>query len=164
MKKYKWFIILFNLLLLLGYFTYSIRAKEEILGEGQLVLLELAPVDPRSLMQGDYMNLRYAISRDVDTETEKLSRRGYCVIKIDQHGVGRKVRFQQDSSPLDKGEYLIKYTSPNEWIINIGAESFFFQEGHAEKYERAKYGALRIDKNGNSLLVGLYDQGLKEIK
>ncbi|MGJ1430425.1 GDYXXLXY domain-containing protein [Sphingobacterium spiritivorum] len=164
MKKYKWFIIFFNLLLLLGYFTYSIQAKEEILKEGQLVLLKLAPVDPRSLMQGDYMTLRYAISQDVDTETEKLARRGYCVIKIDQHGVGQKVRFQRDPSPLNKGEYLIKYTSPNEWNINLGAESFFFQEGHAEKYENAKYGALKVDKGGNSLLVGLYDQQLKEIK
>ncbi|MFX7329222.1 GDYXXLXY domain-containing protein, partial [Acinetobacter baumannii] len=33
--------------------------KEMLLKEGQLVLLPLAPVDPRSLMQGDYMALRY---------------------------------------------------------------------------------------------------------
>ncbi|XOT97907.1 GDYXXLXY domain-containing protein, partial [Alcaligenes pakistanensis] len=30
---------------------------------GQTVLLELAPVDPRSLMQGDYMSLNFALSQ-----------------------------------------------------------------------------------------------------
>ena len=29
------------------------------------MLLELAPVDPRSLIQGDYMRLDYAIARDL---------------------------------------------------------------------------------------------------
>lgn len=32
----------------------SILDKEKLLSEGQVVYLELAPVDPRSLMQGDY--------------------------------------------------------------------------------------------------------------
>lgn len=45
-----------------------------------------------------------------------------------------------------------------------GAESFFFQEEHAEKYEKAKYGGVKIDINGNSLLIGLYDEHLNHIK
>jgi uncharacterized membrane-anchored protein len=47
--------ILLNLLLLLGYFNWSALQKEETLAKGRLVLLELAPVAPRSLMQKDYM-------------------------------------------------------------------------------------------------------------
>lgn len=162
MKKYKWIIILLNLIILLAYFNYSVSKKEELLKDGQLVLLQLAPVDPRSLMQGDYMNLRYAISNS--TGTEHLPKRGYCVVRLDSKGIAEKVRFQQETTPLNKDEYLIKYTAPNEWNINIGAESFFFQEGQAKKYERAKYGGVRIDKDGNSLLVGLYNEQLKNIK
>ncbi|SHG50528.1 GDYXXLXY domain-containing protein [Chryseobacterium vrystaatense] len=162
MKKYKWIIILLNLIILLVYFNYSVSKKEELLKDGQLVLLQLAPVDPRSLMQGDYMNLRYAISNN--TGTEHLPKRGYCVVRLDSKGIAEKVRFQQETTPLNKDEYLIKYTAPNEWNINIGAESFFFQEGQAKKYERAKYGGVRIDKDGNSLLVGLYNEQLKNIK
>lgn len=162
MKKYKWLIILLNLILLLVYFNYSVVKKEELLKEGQLILLQLAPVDPRSLMQGDYMTLRYSISENPDSK--ELPKRGYCVVRVDPNRVARKVRFQKDATPLNPGERIIKYTSSNYWNINIGAESFFFQEGEADKYSNAKYGAIKMDKDGNSLLIGLYDDQLKKIK
>ena len=60
MKKQSRILIITNLLLLLGYLNWSIYQKEQTLRDGQLVLFELAPVDPRSLMQGDYMSLRYS--------------------------------------------------------------------------------------------------------
>ncbi|PIF47499.1 putative membrane-anchored protein [Chryseobacterium sp. 52] len=162
MKKYKWIIILLNLIALLVYFNYSVSKKEELLQDGQLVLLRLAPVDPRSLMQGDYMRLRYSISENMSSE--HIAKRGYCVVILGSDGIAEKVRFQDETTPLGKGEYLIKYTASNDWDISIGAESFFFQEGKASQYENAKYGGIKIDKNGNSLLVGLYDQQLKNIK
>ena len=162
MKKYKWPIVFINLILLLVYFNYSIVKKEALLKEGQLVLLELAPVDPRSLMQGDYMRLRYTISRNIGNDD--IPKRGYCIVKIDSNNIASKVRFQKDLSPLKEGEFPIEYTSQNSWNINIGAESFFFQEGDAEKYEKAKYGAIKTDANGNSLLVGLYDKKLIKIE
>ena len=62
MKKYSRILIIANLLLLLGYFNWSVFKKEQTLKDGQLVLLHLAPVDPRSLMQGDYMRLNYEIN------------------------------------------------------------------------------------------------------
>jgi uncharacterized membrane-anchored protein len=162
MKKYKWLIILLNLVILLIYFNYSVARKEDLLKDGQLVLLELAPVDPRSLMQGDYMALRYEISENLGPE--KIFKRGYCVIRIDTNGVAEKVRFQKDQTPLNNGEHLIAYKASNKWRVSIGAESFFFQEGQAEKYEKAKYGGIKIDKNGNSLLIGLYDEHQKKIE
>lgn len=162
MKKYKWIIVLLNLVLLFIYFNHSIAKKEELLKDGQLVLLELAPVDPRSLMQGDYMALRYKISENIDFDN--IPKRGYCVVVLDKDDRANKVRFQKGLTPLDKGEHLIEYTSSDKWNINIGAESFFFQEGQAERYEKAKYGGVKIDKDGNSLLVGLYDEQLRKIE
>jgi uncharacterized membrane-anchored protein len=162
MKKYKWIIILLNLALLLVYFNHSIVKKEELLKDGQLVLLELAPVDPRSLMQGDYMRLRYKISEEL--HSENIQKRGYCVVRLDSSGVANRIRFQKDLTPLNEGEFFIEYTSPNQWNVNIGAESYFFQEGQAEKYENAKYGGVKIDKNGNSILIGLYDEHQKKIE
>src|SRR5690606_19512775 len=41
--------------------VHAVLGFERTLRDGQLVLLELAPVDPRSLMQGDYMALRFAV-------------------------------------------------------------------------------------------------------
>ncbi len=162
MKKYKWIIILLNLALLLIYFNHSIAEKEELLKDGQLTLLELAPVDPRSLLQGDYMSLRYKISQNMDYDN--MPKRGYCVVVPDSNGRAIIARFQKELTPLHPGELLIKYTALNKWNANIGAESFFFQEGDAKKYEKAKYGGVKIDHEGNSLLIGLYDEQLRKIQ
>lgn len=162
MKKYKWIIILINLIILLGLFNNSILQKEELLTDGQLVLLELAPVDPRSLMQGDYMRLRYAISENINFDS--ISKRGFCVVKLEKNGIAKKVRIQENKTPINNNEFLIEYTS-NGWRgINIGAESYFFQEGEADKYENANYGGIKVDNQGNSLLVGLYDKHQKKIE
>jgi uncharacterized membrane-anchored protein len=162
MKKYKWIIILINLIILLGLFNNSIIKKETLLSDGKLILLELAPVDPRSLMQGDYMRLRYAISENINYDS--ISKRGFCVVKLEETGIAKKVRIQDDRTPINEKEYLIEYTSKGWRGINIGAESFFFQEGEAEKYENAKYGGIKVDNQGNSLLIGLYDENRIEIE
>lgn len=163
MKKYKWILILVNLILLLGLFTNSILKKEKLLSGGQLILLELAPVDPRSLLQGDYMRLRYAISNTSRNE-HIVFKRGFCVVKLDAMGIAQKVRIQENNTPINKNEFLINFTSKKWNGINIGAESFFFQEGEGEKYEKAKFGGLKVDLNGNSLLMGLYDENLQKIE
>ena len=146
----------------MGFFNYSVVKKERLLTNGKLILLELAPVDPRSLMQGDYMDLRYAISENIFTDS--ISKRGFCVVKLDKDGVGKKIRLQDHHMPKNEGEHLIEYTTHKWNGINIGAESFFFQEGQGDKYENAKYGAIKVDDHGNSILVGLYDTDFKKIE
>ena len=162
MKKYKWIIILINLIILLVLFNNSILQKEELLSDGQLVLLELAPVDPRSLMQGDYMRLGYAISDNINSDS--ISKRGFCVVTLEENGIARKVRIQENKTPVNDNEFLLEYTSRKWGGINIGAESYFFQEGEAAKYENAKYGGIKVDDQGNSLLIGLYDENRKKIE
>ncbi|KYP16368.1 GDYXXLXY domain-containing protein [Flavihumibacter sp. CACIAM 22H1] len=155
MKQYKTVIVLLNLALLAIYFVFSVYQKEKLLKNGTLLLFELAPVDPRSLMQGDYMQLRYAVVADLASDS--IPKRGYCVVKADQNNIARLVRIQQQKSPLQEGEKLVAYSSPSTWNISIGAESFFFQEGEAGKYDSARYGGIKVDEHGNSLLIGLYD-------
>jgi uncharacterized membrane-anchored protein len=162
MKKYKWAIIIVNLILLLVYFNYSAFQKEKILKEGKLILLELAPVDPRSLMQGDYMDLRYKVS---ETDySDSIPKRGYCIVKLDSIGVAKRVRFQETLSSLPKGYYAIEYTRSNNWRVNIGAESYFFQEGKSAKHGKAKYGGIKVDGSGNSLLIGLFSNPNQKIE
>lgn len=162
MKKYKKAIIFVNLIVLLVFFNNSLLKKENLLSEGELILLELAPVDPRSLMQGDYMRLRYAISRNVNSDS--IPKRGFCVVKLDDKGVAQKVRLQENIKPINDNEFSIAYTLGNWRRINIGAESFFFQEGEGEKYEKAKYGGLKVNNEGNNVLIGLYDENQNKIE
>lgn len=157
MKRYQLIIILLNLLLALGIFHFSVMEKEKTLATGKLVLLELAPVDPRSLMQGDYMSLRYAIA---NTANDSFPRKGYYVISLDSGLIARKQRIQANTQPLHAGEYLIKYHTTS-WQHSLGAEDYFFQEGRADTFANARYGGLKIDSKGNSILVGLYDERKK---
>jgi uncharacterized membrane-anchored protein len=135
--------------------TSLVVRKEAVLAHGTPLLLELAPVDPRSLIQGDYMVLNYAISQELRYD-DSLPSDGRLVLRLDELGVGRFVRVHEAGTPLQPGELLLRYRM-REGRVRLGAESFFFQEGHAERYARAKYGELRVQPDGNSVLVGLRD-------
>ncbi|WP_419465319.1 GDYXXLXY domain-containing protein [Aeromonas caviae] len=50
-------------LALLAGINAAVWRFEHAMSQGEVVLIELAPVDPRSLMQGDYMRLNYALAR-----------------------------------------------------------------------------------------------------
>ena len=156
MKKQSRILIITNLLLLLGYLNWSIYQKEQTLRDGQLVLFELAPVDPRSLMQGDYMSLRYReATSDLLGDTQ--------VLNIDSNRVARIVRLKDALEPLNDNELIINYKIVNDRLF-LGAESFFFEEGQDTLYQKATYGGLKVNAKGESLLVGLYDKDFLLIK
>jgi len=154
-------VIFGGLALVLSSTLALVVQKERVLTTGQLVLLELAPVDPRSLMQGDYMRLDYAITRergwvDIRAPDTSPSRDGNLVLKLDEHGVGHFVRIDSPDTPLAPGEFKLRYRLRGGWA-RLGAESFFFQEGHGHRFARARYAELRVAPSGASVLAGLRD-------
>lgn len=169
------YIILITFILIISFFCRAVIQKEKIIKEGELILLELAPVDPRSLIQGDYMQLNYAISTkernifdlsvEQDTDEEKYEKpRGYVLLRLDEKRIGHYLKLTDKIEEKEDNQFYIKFFNYNGWRYNIGAESYFFQEGEAGKFEKAKYGGLKIDDKGNSVLIGLYDKDLKLIK
>ena len=155
-------IIALTLFILAG-LNYGIYKKEQLKAQGETVLLELAPVDPRSLMQGDYMVLRYAIERN--TPVDKLAshqKRGYIVIRANGNNVAEFVRFYEDE-PLAEGEKRLHFHRRYN-RIRIVPDAFFFQEGHAHYYENAKYGVFKFDHSGKHLLIGLADEQFNPIE
>ncbi len=144
------------ILLLVNYQTYQ---RELLAVNGKIILLELAPVDPRSLMQGDYMRLRYALAEEIEDRTDL--ERGKVVVRIDSNNVAHFVRISDSVTPLHENEILLPFRG--NYNIYIGPESFFFQEGHAEIYEDAEYGEFRISSSGSILLVGLRDANFKPL-
>ena len=151
-----WLVAVVGLL----FVNYSIYGKETLIRNGQPILLELAPVDPRSLIQGDYMALRYKMGADLEN-LETLPLRGKLVITVAENGVASFVRVD-DGTPLVPGERLINYYK-HGWQVDLGATSFFFQEGKADEYATAKYGEVRVDESGTSILVGLRDENLQPL-
>ncbi|RKZ93014.1 MAG: hypothetical protein DRR19_02445 [Candidatus Parabeggiatoa sp. nov. 1] len=154
-------LVLAVAVIVLALVNYEIYNKEHLLAEGTTVLLELAPVDPRSLIQGDYMILRYKIADLPElSDTEKD---GYLVIERNENQVAKFKRIYDDVTPLQMDEILLRFRKRGRGI-RLGAESFFFQEGHAEYYDNARYGELRVAPSGDSVLVGLRDETFKDLK
>jgi uncharacterized membrane-anchored protein len=142
--------------------NFSILQKERLLASGMPMLIELAPVDPRSLIQGDYMRLDYAIARELGSNGE-WPRDGELVVKLDGFGVARFVRRHALGTPLGAGEHLLLYRRRNN-RTRIGTDAFYFQEGHASRYAGARYGELRVDRSGGSVLVGLRDSTRRPLR
>jgi len=146
-------------LVVLAAINFLIIKKEDTLANGRTMLLRLAPLDPRSLIQGDYMELRYAIVRDVP-RAQLQKDRGYLVVSLDANHVAKFVRVHQGET-LEQGEYLLFYRNRGE--VRLGAESFMFHEGDAKLYERARYGELKVDGSGASVLVGLCGEDFRPL-
>jgi len=160
MSKYATWLVLAGLVLVVGAANYTIRDRQQVVDTGQPILLELRPVDPRSLMQGDYMTLRYAEPLFPNQKARgTLSRRGAFIVKLDADNVAKYSRLD-DGTPLAMNEVRLKYKLLDErGSIRLGAESFFFEEGQADVYNGARFGVLHVDASGNSVLVGLADEG-----
>lgn len=130
--------------------------KERLLADGTPVLLELAPVDPRSLIQGDYMRLDYAIARQLADSQQRWPHTGQIVVALDENGVARFVRRHDGRTPLGPREHLLTYRRRGG-RIRVGTDAFHFQEGQARRYQGARYGEVRASPSGTSVLVGLRD-------
>lgn len=149
-------------LLVLAVVNYGIYQKEQLVTHGKTVFLELAPVDPRSLMQGDYMALRFAVATDARKAMKQTeASNGHLVLALDAQGIGRFVRLD-DGSTLGKNEVRMVYRQRGR-VIKFATNAFFFQEGKAELFEAAKYGEFRIDTEGESVLVAMRDDGFRVI-
>ncbi|MFB6374058.1 MAG: GDYXXLXY domain-containing protein [Bradymonadaceae bacterium] len=147
--------------LVIGVLNGLILQKERLLDRGETVYLELAPVDPRSLIQGDYMRLDYKVADAIDNHLPaEHPRGGRVVVRLDDRRVAHFVRLY-DGGELADDERLLEWRH-RTWIY-IGSNAFYFQEGHRKLYDDAEYGELRVDESGETILVGLRDEELEPL-
>ncbi|WP_048437885.1 GDYXXLXY domain-containing protein [Caenimonas sp. SL110] len=145
--------------------NFSIWQKESLIASGQKVFVALAPVDPRSLMQGDFMRLNYNIPTTDDASLQQgmASARPHVIARRDPAtGVATLVRVAPSSAPLGAGEMRIELTpTAGRWMLV--SDSWFFREGDGDRWQAARYGEFRVAPNGKALLVGMADANLKTI-
>ncbi len=156
MTVWRAILVAVGAVLVFGMANLTILQKQDIVENGRKVLLRLAPADPRSLMQGDFMRLRYDRAAYPDSGLQhSLPWRGTVVLTLDDQGVGAFAR-TDDGAPIGPDEVRIAYKlSGRGGTMGFGADSFFFQEGDAYLYSVAEYGVLRVDEDGATVLVGL---------
>ena len=152
-------VILLGGLLVLALVNYSIYEREQLRDNGRMVLLELAPVDPRSLMQGDYMALRFALQTEVIADQNQ--RDGRAILAVDSRGVARFRRLDNGSA-LAPAEVRLFFRIRNG-EVRLDTDAFFFQEGDADLFKDARYGEVRVNDSGQMVLTGLRDESLRKL-
>lgn len=148
-------LVLLGLVLILGGVNHSIYQKERVIRTGETIYLELAPVDPRSLMQGDYMALRFRLAQQIDNWREGQERVRLAPLSVDDRGVAT---LSENGGDL---QVAFKIRGGEVWL---GTNAYFFEEGTAGRYTGARFGEFRIDPaSGEAVLVGLRDGDLNPL-
>lgn len=142
----------------------AIWQKQNLIASGQPLYLALEPVDPRSLMEGDFMRLRFPTvdARDLPLLQDLGSARPHMVVQLDDRGVATAQRMYADGQPLATNERLLELTPKDgSWVVVTDA--WFFKEGQAERWQQARFGEFRVLPDGRALLVGMADAALAPI-
>lgn len=152
--------ILLSALLVFCMINIGIWQKERTIAKGKTIFVELAPVDPRSLMQGDFMRLRYRIPPELFSEMIP-ERAQKAIGTVDAKGILHIEELAKDA-PLKKDQIAIELLPQRgEWII--ATDAWYFTEGEGKRWEGARYGEFRVMADGKAVLVGLKGEGLKAL-
>ena len=136
-----WLVVALQMVVLLA----MIGAKEVDLRTGMEVTLETVPVDPRSLFQGDYVILRYAIgaprpagSLPRGWQGEGRPKPGTAVyVALREAGdIWAAGGYHLDQRP-DK-PVVIRGVITNEGWLDFGIGTYFVPEGTGRAIERAE--------------------------
>lgn len=153
-------IIIITGVLILLLVNINIYQRQQLRNNGRVVFLELAPKDPRSIMQGDYMALNFKIANEAfGFGRIENGKDGYVVAELDTKNIAQFKRLANDT-PLAQNEILLRYRICNE-RVKFATNAYFFEEGQAERYQNAKYGEFRVSEKGEMLLSQLRDANLK---
>ncbi len=137
--------------------TFGAARKEMVLQSGKVFYLKLQPVDPRAFMQGDKMRLNYEINYN---KNDYLHMSGACLM-LDEKQIGIYITDMPKDKCTDSGNIWLKMQKTNFKFIT---DSYFFQEGMADKYIIAKYAILKYDGQGSAMLTGLAYETMQEIE
>jgi len=160
--KNKWLAALTVMVAIVA-INININKKQDLIENGDALLFKLAPVDPRSLIQGDYMRLRFEMAASI---LEKLRvknhkntipvHQGFVVIKKTENNVATFVDFFHEQT-LTQNQYKIPYKFRNYQVI-FTTNAFYFQEGKASHFQKSRFGLFRISDNAEMLLVNMVDE------
>lgn len=136
----------------IGFLATMIASRAAILRNGQMVTLEVRPVDPRDLLRGDYVVLAYNISvlpRELFAEPPPETIDGehdiYVRLEEGEDGIWSPVAASIDNPPEPepmKGQIDIRGSADPSWWgdaeavrIRYGIERFYVPEGEGRAIE-----------------------------
>ena len=132
MKIAFWATVAGQIILLIAF----IGVKENVLRTGASVLLQAVPIDPRSLLQGDYAILDYEIAElpawAADSKTGDVF---FVELIEDGDGVWRAGRYSREN--LGKDQVFIKGSVNSRGRLDFGIGTYFIPEGTGRIIEQA---------------------------
>ncbi|QUN07146.1 GDYXXLXY domain-containing protein [Shewanella yunxiaonensis] len=143
--------------------------KEQLWRYGERLVLELAPVDPRSLMQGDYMALDFTVARQLrqalrENGIWQSNLQGWLLVTLQSHGPAsyQGYRLTNIESNMTGQQRLIPF-KVRKGRVRIASNAWFFEEGQAKHFSAARFGEFRLSPEGELLLIGLLDAKLQPL-
>jgi uncharacterized membrane-anchored protein len=164
-------------LLQAGALVWMIWERASLLANGREIVLDIIPVDPRSLFRGDYVILNYDVSRFENAQGVPLPQGAPIYVTIGKDAAGKWQAVSSSASypenvPSDqvvlKGRVLYAGTSvdgkPAPTSVKYGIESFFVPEGTGRDLEkivgeRKMSAVIAVDGSGNAGIKGLVVDG-----
>jgi len=151
------FVLFLATIAMLVFLNSQILIKEDIMENGQTVLLQLAPKDPRSLLQGDYMALRYAMADEVaDAARAGGVTDGRVVVNVAENGVADFAGLYVGQS-LGANQHRLRFRKRGE-TVRLASDAYFFEEGQWRNYANARFGEVRVSEAGDAVLIALRDR------
>lgn len=142
---------------ILVFVNVQVMQKEDLIENGETLLLRLAPQDPRSLLQGDYMALRYAMARDVAQAARKASvTDGQIIVALAENGEARFVDLFGGQT-LAEDQRLLRFRKRGD-TVRLASDAYSFEEGQGSTFADARFGEIRVGPAGDAVLIGLRDQ------
>ena len=170
MKKY--FSLILALVTIL-FFAGLVAKNEWYLRHSKSIFIELKPVDPRSILQGDYMALAYELNLQslkalAESESDALDQvifnHSSIPAKVILDSQNRVVRTILDINNSYAGQRLILKNPENRFqALYPASRSFLFAEGLAQCYEKAKYAEFKVNPKGEAILFDLRGEQLQPL-
>ena len=156
----KWFFLV--ACVLAGFLGGYAVSTQRDLQTAQTVYLKIEPLDPRALLSGDYMQLRY------DFERPYLAKQGQpLLLQVGENKVlylpSAEAEDEAQTTQAPATQADTPQRPQNVRIKTLRSRyrvphQFYFQEGTGKKYENAVYAKVAVLANGSILLTGLTDE------
>jgi uncharacterized membrane-anchored protein len=174
MKKYRLPLLAFVVLAQTAALVTMVALKQRTLITGTPVLLETAPVDPRSLFRGDYVILNYAISvlnEEQFPAVSEFNRHDPVYVLLRRGGnYWQPVSVHRERPEIPARHVAIRGTVQGNWgawrdgerieglNVRYGIESYFVPEGEGREIE------LPRNEGKVAILVAVDGDGAAAIK
>lgn len=164
-------------LLQLGFLFYTAASTLTVLETGDTVRIKCVPVDPRSLVSGDYVDLRYTISSinpvqfyslSQDISFPKAGDSIYIRLSPDRDGFAeisgisdKNTEFRKEGAIYARAKVISAYS---EIELSYGIEHYFVPQFSGHEIENSSESAhveAAAGRNGRLVLKGLFVEGKK---